>query len=605
MSGKGRPVRKRKARIPFSPEVTIRHCKLPNIDTQSPRSLEASTHSGLSQLMSSPPQNFDISTQSVHSPSPSAHDLNSSELVTIPGMGTEGQGDELNTTQILDLQSHPPNSQPAQTTEYLMHSEQSNTIPFANPGLVSLSAQTTMSQRPPLQSYPFQYPKPVSFSQPVHSTMSSLPTHQSNSIPFANPGIVSLSAQTTMSERPPLQSNPFQYPKPVSFPQPAHSTMSLLPTCHSNSIPYSNQVSDSQPAQNTTQIPTYQSNLRAYPNPGSCSQTAQNIRSLLPAEQANLISFPNSVTFSDRQFQNQRGQNCSSLCFGGAKNPNQQLMANHNDFTGFNMGNQVGSCDNSIIPVGAGLKEDIVKQILDNKYIDFSKYLLDHDELSDSDDEAEGSYDVKQGVLTLKPKKGKKKFMSFQDWVGCWNTYTAIILESFPDVSLVGKFAKHLEIVKKLSKAGKDWRHYDKIFRKLVAVGKASWGTVKSELYNESFLREAKGKKVEIKKTKLGLCFAFQHGTCRNNPCPYKHQCDNCYRIGHGRHRCQARQQKAYNFASVTRYLPNKPFQSDNTQFFRKNTKRGANNFRNKFSSYNNTWAKKVNQTQTSTSNSN
>ena len=127
--------------------------------------------------------------------------------------------------------------------------------------------------------------------------------------------------------------------------------------------------------------------------------------------------------------------------------------------------------DDSAVPVGATLSPSLRQKIINGNYVDFA-LLVDIDNLSDSDsDLEEGSFSLKNGTLKLSKAKTKNKFLTFPDWVGAWNVFTCVFLESHQDLSYVFKFGKHLEIVRGLYKAGRDWRHYDIKFRKYVEAG--------------------------------------------------------------------------------------------------------------------------------------
>ena len=216
--------------------------------------------------------------------------------------------------------------------------------------------------------------------------------------------------------------------------------------------------------------------------------------------------------------------------------------------------------DDTAVPVGATLSPSLKQKIINGNYVDFA-LLVDIDNLSDSDsDLEEGSFSLKNGNLKLSKAKTKNKVITFPDWVGAWNVFTCVFLESLQDLSYVFKFGKHLEIVRGLYKAGKDWRHYDLKFRKYVEAGVARWGVTKSELYDKSFLRVGsfgtnKRKTTVVQKSSKFryYCFGFHKGSCQVNNCKYKHFCKLCGQFGHGALACHFK-----NRAEVHEQFPSK-----------------------------------------------
>ena len=249
--------------------------------------------------------------------------------------------------------------------------------------------------------------------------------------------------------------------------------------------------------------------------------------------------------------------------------------------------------DDTAVPVGATLSPSLRQKIINGNYVDFA-LLVDIDNLSDSDsDLEEGSFTLKNGNLKLSKAKTKNKFISFPDWVGAWNVFTCVFLESHQDLSYVFKFGKHLEIVRGLYKAGKDWRHYDIKFRKYVEAGVARWGVTKSELYDKSFLRvesvgtnKRKTTVVQKSSKSLSFCYGFQKGSCQKNNCKYKHYCKLCGQFGHGAHACHLN-----SHAVVHEQFPSR-VQNVRGQLVNRNTHDKNENFRSSAHTWTNPYKK-------------
>lgn len=199
--------------------------------------------------------------------------------------------------------------------------------------------------------------------------------------------------------------------------------------------------------------------------------------------------------------------------------------------------------DSSFIPVDAHVGTDMRQKIINNVFIDFRKLLETNENSGDESDG--GTFSLKDGILKLKQNKQNKADISFTDWVGAWNIFVAIYSDVSEDSEIVNKMSKHLETVRKLLKAGKDWRFYDVKFRHLIESGHASWGSVKGETYNEAFLRDMKAKKttpssnVKPKNYAKGVCFKYQHDLCLyGQACKYLHICQLCHSPSHPFSKC-------------------------------------------------------------------
>ena len=181
-------------------------------------------------------------------------------------------------------------------------------------------------------------------------------------------------------------------------------------------------------------------------------------------------------------------------------------------------------------------------------------------------------------LLTGGRKKEKKLSMSIQEWVGCFNTYIAILTEREP--SRVKDLLAYSSMIVKASVdfMGECWSNYDQFFRRQAAAEPERyprWGEIDPCMWTQHFGRAiprptcatcgekghekcaggvegaAQGKKLPYARAKPypspcgrpPICRRWNRGdACSPSYCNYQHVCSECFK-DHREKECPSKKQ--------------------------------------------------------------
>ena len=214
-------------------------------------------------------------------------------------------------------------------------------------------------------------------------------------------------------------------------------------------------------------------------------------------------------------------------------------------------GNPDNCLDNRSIPVGLLVSAELRQAIKNDKYIFLSQ-------LTHLDDDAGDTTVTINQTSGLKISKAKATYtpLSFPDWCGAWNTFTAIYLEEHADTAatLTGRLATHFETVHELYKEGDRWQYYDDTFRQLLEKKQATWGNIKTVIKTAASRRDhsqststqsavhynSGAHATEMPFLGTGTCHKWHRGNrCKMSECRFTHVCVVCKKPGHPTIKCR------------------------------------------------------------------
>ena len=194
------------------------------------------------------------------------------------------------------------------------------------------------------------------------------------------------------------------------------------------------------------------------------------------------------------------------------------------------------------VPLGFYLRDSVRASIREWRYVDF-KTMMDESDVSVARLELEGS------TVVLGKEKEKSKKITWPAWLRAWNTYVAVATEEHVSrTGLAASMAKHFQAVEELKMGGRNWRQYDREYRKLIEKNRALWGKVHSETMDRARAQEDediiaarsmpassgtfRGRGVDSSrqsnvKVPEGFCYSFHKGFCTRVPCKFSHVCFN------------------------------------------------------------------------------
>ena len=157
---------------------------------------------------------------------------------------------------------------------------------------------------------------------------------------------------------------------------------------------------------------------------------------------------------------------------------------------------------------------------------------------------------VLPGFEVSQPRK--KPVNDFLTWVQCFCRYTAAMSKHHADCT--PGFMSHLLVVLKAFNEVEHpaWREYDEAYReKMASTGNKSWSGMDVTLYQElcGSRQKQKSAPAERKEPPRGkrplsgrdhVCWLFNDGVCKHNPCKFPHLCEIC-RGNHPKRHCMRR----------------------------------------------------------------
>ena len=206
--------------------------------------------------------------------------------------------------------------------------------------------------------------------------------------------------------------------------------------------------------------------------------------------------------------------------------------------------------------VGEGIDEKVVKQIWDDKYVDFATLLHPEDT---------GKYDIAYenpggvGTMHLTPRN-KKSIKSIHQWNKAFEIYATIWLKKPGNEKYFQDLMTYARNVRDMAEDGLNWRLYDERFRfeRLSFETIPKWGCIRQDIYNR--LINNRGKSCQAPSNwphdnndnagqqamviPKSFCYAYHSSAGRcdlREKCAFKHDCFKCGRGYHPAFMCGRR----------------------------------------------------------------